>query len=385
MQSFTSHREFIQPGRIHFGAGALRDCASLLVTLNCHRVLVVHSASIAAALEPLFSTLDRDSFQLTRLTGVPPEPGVDHFSRYRQEIAGRDFDAVVGIGGGSVLDVAKLLAALHDRDEPVQTFFGSGLLAGRRLRLICVPTTAGAGSEVSPNAILYDATDGQKKAVISPHLVPDAAIIDPSLALTLPAAVTAATGVDALVHCIEGFANLAAHPVIDHHALEGIRLISANLARAVHNGSDLEARSALALGSLYGGLCLGPVNTAAVHALAYPLGSELRIAHGLSNALLLTPVLRFNLPAAPARYATIARALGVSAAGDDLTVAGLGFDRLDALIRDCGLPRGIGALGVKREQIPAFATAALRVTRLLRNNPRVITQSDAEAIYQQAL
>jgi alcohol dehydrogenase class IV len=340
---------------------------------------------VAASIEPLFSALHAGSFQLTTLTDVPAEPDVAQFSRLREEFAGNELDAVIGIGGGSVLDVAKLLATLHNRDEPVQNFFGTGLLPRRHIRLICVPTTAGSGSEVSPNAILYDAADCMKKAVISPFLVPDAAIIDPSLALTLGPAMTAASGMDALVHCIEGYANLAAHPFVDYTALEGIRLISAHLEEAVRHGENLEARGAVALGSLYGGLCLGPVNTAAVHALAYPLGSDLRISHGLANALLLTSVLRFNLPSMPDRYAMIARALGITATGDDLTIAVLGVDRLEALVRDCGLPSGIGALGVTLQQIPGLATAALRVTRLLRNNPRVISQSDAEEIYQQAL
>lgn len=362
----------------------MNECAQLLARFECHRVLVVHSRSLTASLESFFTALTA-AFEVIRLTGIPPEPSVTDLDRLKKDVAGRKIDAVVGIGGGSVLDVAKLLAALHDRNTPVPQFFGSGLLPVRRVRLICVPTTAGAGSEVSPNAILYDDADRLKKAIISAELVPDAVLLDPSLALTLPPATTAATGIDALVHCIEAYANLTAHPFVDHYALEGIRLISHHLERAVNHGDDLEARSALAQGSLYGGLCLGPVNTAAVHALAYPLGSELRIAHGLSNALLLTPVLRFNLPAMPARYATIARTLGVAESGDELSTAAAGVERLDALIRACGLPRGLSSLGVTKAQLPSFATSALRVTRLLRNNPRAVTQADAEEIYQQAL
>jgi alcohol dehydrogenase class IV len=379
----TSSRLFMQPARIQVGAGALHECGPLLTTLNCRRIVVVHSRSVASALERFLSTLGC-TFELTVLTGVPAEPTIDDFNGLQSSIASLQPDAVVGIGGGSVLDITKLLAALHP-GHSVQGVFGTGLVSPRKVRLICAPTTAGAGSEVSPNAILYDAADRLKKAVISPELVPDAVLLDPSLALTLPPAITAATGIDALVHCIEAYANLAAHPFVDPYALEGIRLISRHLERAVHDGGDLAARSALAQGSLFGGLCLGPVNTAAVHALAYPLGSELRLAHGLSNALLLTAVLRFNLPGMTGRYAAISRALDVEAAGDDLTIAAAGVDRLDALIRGCGLKTGLAVHGVTPPQIPALAKSALRITRLLRNNPRVITQSDAEAIYHQAL
>src|SRR6185312_1331641 len=183
---------------------------------------------------------------------------------------------------------------------------------GRSLPLICLPTTSGTGSEVSPNALLLDENTQSKKAVISPHLVPDAAFIDPALTLTVPAPVTAATGLDALTHCIEAYANRFAHPLVDTWALDGIRHIAAHLATAVREPANLEARTHLALGSLYGGLCLGPVNTAAVHALSYPLGSRHHIAHGHSNAILLPHVLRFNVPAAFGRYAEVALALGVS-------------------------------------------------------------------------
>ena len=383
--SAPPHLEFLQPRRTHFGVGALESCAPILKEFGCRDVLILHSRSVAAAIEPILAALRSDSRDVTVLNGIPPEPDVASFERIRNTTRNLSFDTVIGIGGGSVLDVAKLLAALHGRDESVRSFFGQGLLTPRHTRLICLPTTAGAGSEVSPNAVLYDESDRLKKAVISPHLVPDAAIIDPTLAFTLPPDTTAATGLDALVHCIEGYANLAAHPMVDPFALEGVRLISSNLVSAVRNGRDIAARSALALGSLYGGLCLGPVNTAAVHALAYPLGSEFRLAHGLSNALLLTHVLRFNLPAAPARYAAIARALGVSATTDDSATAELGLARLDALTRDCGLPSGLSAVGVTAADIPGLATAALRVTRLLRNNPRPLTQADAEQIYHQAL
>jgi alcohol dehydrogenase class IV len=187
-----------------------------------------------------------------------------------------------------------------------------------------------------------------------------------------------------MVHCIEGYANRFAHPLVDIYALQGISLISSNLLQAVKNGLDIPARAAVALGSLYGGMCLGPVNTAAVHALAYPLGSEFHIAHGLSNALLLAPVLRFNLPAAPKRYAEIAIALGVKRMKTDLATAEAGIVKIEELCAACGVPRGMAALNIPESAIPRMAAATMKVTRLLKNNPRELTLADAEAIYRQA-
>jgi alcohol dehydrogenase class IV len=223
-----------------------------------------------------------------------------------------------------------------------------------------------------------------KRGVISPHLVPDVACVDPLLTCSMPPAITAATGLDALTHCIEAYANRFAHPMVDLYALQGIRLIAENLLSAIVNGQDIQARAALALGSLYGGMCLGPVNTAAVHALAYPLGSEFHIAHGISNAVLLPHVLRFNLPPAPERYAAIAMALGVPATDSAITAAERGIQRLEQLMARCSMPRRISEFGVPREALPRLAKAAMTVTRLLKNNLRPLTEADALALYRAA-
>lgn len=247
-----------------------------------------------------------------------------------------------------------------------------------------MPTTAGTGSEVSPISVLLDETEQLKKAAISPHLTPDAAYVDPKFSVTLPPAVTAATGLDALTHCIEVYANRVAHPMVDLYALQGIRLISANLLRAVEHGDDLEARTNMALGSLYGGLGLSPVNTAAVHALSYPLGSEFHVAHGVSNAVFLPHVMRFNLPAAPERYAEVALALGAEAGKTAEETAQRGLDMVTELSKKCGIPESMSEFGVPEEAIPRMATAAMTVTRLLKNNLRALTVADAEAIYRAA-
>jgi alcohol dehydrogenase len=372
----------LQPPRIVFGNGCAPDCVELLTQRNLRRVLVVTSTAVLPQLGFLFEALNRAGSIIVGSPSVDEEPTVAIFEQVLRRARSEAVEAVLGIGGGSVLDVAKLTAALARGNQPIRDVFGINLLRGRELFLACLPTTAGTGSEVSPNAILLDEADQMKKGVVSPHLVPDAALVDPFLTLSVPPGVTAATGLDALTHCIEAYANKVAHPAVDIHALQGIRLIAANLLRAVRNGADVEARAALALGSLYGGLCLGPVNTAAVHALAYPLGGRFHVAHGVSNAVLLPEVLRYNLGHAPERYAEVARALGVQANGSPLRTAACGLDLLTRLAQQCAVPQRLSELGVPREAIPSMAKAAMQVTRLLKNNPRPLTEAAAVQIYE---
>lgn len=365
------------PPSVTFGAGCAPAAVAGLAQAGHKRIFLVTSPSVRPQVDPLAGALRAAGAAVETATGVPPEPTTACCELLRAKAARFAPDLVLAIGGGSVLDVAKLVAALHDRPEPASAFYGINVLTGRRIALACVPTTAGTGSEVSPNALLYDETLSAKKAIISPVLVPDVAIVDPELMRSLPPALTATTGLDALTHCLEAYANKAARPETDPYALEGVRLIGANLARAVADGADLDARSAVALGSLYGGMCLGPVNTAAVHALAYPLGGEFHLAHGLSIALLLPHVVRFNAAVMPERHGALAAALGGASAAELPA-------RLEDLIARCGLRMGMSAQGVPREAFPRMADAALQITRLLKNNPREVTRADALALYAAA-
>ncbi|MDW8308740.1 MAG: iron-containing alcohol dehydrogenase [Verrucomicrobiales bacterium] len=374
----------LQPPRIGIGDGCVRQCVEVFAERGVARVLLVSTSPVLAELGGLLEVMQHAGMQVVRAQPVDTEPTIGTFESVLRTARAEKVGGVLAIGGGSALDVGKLVAALMLAAQDVRDVFGIELLRGRAVLLVCVPTTAGTGSEVSPNAILLDEQERIKKGVISRHLVPDAAFLDAELTRSVPPHVTAATGFDALTHCIEAYANRAAHPALDHLALEGIRLISAYLARAVRDGNDLEARGRLLLGSFYGGLCLGPVNTAAVHALAYPLGGRFGVAHGVSNAVLLPHVLRFNLPSAPERYAAIARALGVSPSATALATAERGLERIEALARECGIPQRLATLGVPREALHEMARAAMTVTRLLKNNPRPVTEADAVAIYEAA-
>jgi len=374
----------LQPARIVFGNGCAPQCADFLAQRGVKRVLLVSSSPVLPTLGEVQAALEKNGVKIIHAPPVDSEPTQALFENILNFARAENIDGVLGIGGGSAIDVAKLVAALARGKQTAPEVFGINLLHGRELPLVCLPTTAGTGAEVSPNAILLDEADELKKGAVSPHLVPDAAFVDPLLTISVPAAVTAATGLDALTHCIEAYANKFAHPIVDTYALQGIRLISQNLVRAVRNGTDVQARAALALGSLYGGLCLGPVNTAAVHALAYPLGGRFHIAHGVSNALLLPHVLRFNFSAAPERYAEIAAALGVVRNGSMLTTAEHGVEFLSQLSRDCGVPQKLSELNISRDAIPSLAKSAMQVQRLLKNNLRPLTEADAVEIYEAA-
>jgi alcohol dehydrogenase len=374
----------VQPPRIVFGNGCAPQCADFLAQRNVKRALLVSSSPVLPALGAVSDALKKSGVGFLSAPPVDCEPTCSLFEKVLRAARMEKIDGVLGIGGGSAIDVAKLAAALLNGQQTAGEVFGINLLRRRELPLVCLPTTAGTGAEVSPNAILLDEVEELKKGVVSPHLVPDAAFVDPELTISVPPAITAATGLDALTHCIEAYANKFAHPVVDIYALQGIRLISANLVRAVGNGGDVEARAALSLGSLYGGLCLGPVNTAAVHALSYPLGGRFHVAHGVSNAVLLPHVLRFNFSAAPVRYAEISGALGIAGNGSKLSAAEHGVEFLSALSRNCGVPQKLSEFGIPRAAIPALAKAAMQVTRLLKNNLRPLTEADAVRIYEAA-
>ena len=385
MQQAARSINLHQVRTLGFGAGCAIQCADFLAAQAARSVLIVTAPPILALCQPLRAELAKQGCVVTLWSDVQQEPTIADFNRTLEVAREAGVDAVVGLGGGSAMDVAKLVAAFLQPGQALSESFGIGKLRGRATSLVCLPTTSGTGSEVSPIAILLDEADELKKGVVSEHLVPDAAFVDPLLAVSMPPAVTAATGMDALTHCIEAYANRLAHPVVDTWALEGIRLIAKHLSRAVLRGDDLEARTALAQASLYGGLCLGPVNTAAVHALAYPLGGEFHIAHGVSNAVLLPHVLEFNLPAAPGRYAEVAIALGAERCTDESETARRGLQRVVELMRACRVPEHMVELGVPASAIDRMARAAMTVTRLLERNVRTVTEADARDIYRRAL
>lgn len=371
----------LQPQKIVFGTGCIQTLVDDYKKLGFKQLFVLTAPPILPLIQQPLDELRTAGVNIKVFDQIMAEPTLNDFNSILEKARQFEADSVVGIGGGSVLDVAKLVAAFAQSEQQAADCFGTGFIKAKGLWFACLPTTAGTGSEVSPNAILLDERDHLKKGIVSPYLIADAAYVDPQLTWTVPAKVTADTGMDALTHCIEAYTNKFAHPAVDIYALQGIRLISANLLRAVKDGKDVEAREALALGSLYGGLCLGPVNTAAVHALSYPLGGEFHIPHGLSNAILLPSVMKFNAEVNVERYAEVAIALGCEPGKDDAETAQRGVDYIYELAASVGIPQKLTDLGIPQSAVDGMAHAAMEVQRLLKNNPREVTEQDAKDIY----
>jgi alcohol dehydrogenase class IV len=371
------------PGKLVFGSGTLAQLANEVLQLKPFKVFIATITPLEKTITDFVTALKNNNVEIITDTSIVVEPSFADFEKLMQTVTPFNPDVVIGIGGGSVLDIAKLVAAQLENEQQLKDYVGIGLLKGRKKKLICVPATSGTGSEVSPNAILVD-NENQKKGIISPYLVPDIVYVDPLLTISVPPAITAATGLDALTHCLEAYTNKFAQPFIDMYAYEGMRLIAAHIETAVKDGSNIEAREKVAMGSLLGGFCLGPVNTAGVHALSYPLGSMFHLAHGLSNALLLPYVMQFNIPAAPKRYADVAIALGCERKANDTATAYAGVQKIRELIKSCGIPATLQEVNVPESAIPQMAIDAMKIQRLLKNNPREITQQDAIAIYKAA-
>jgi alcohol dehydrogenase len=280
----------------------------------------------------------------------------------------------LGIGGGSVLDVTKVAAIVAARNCTPESLIGTNQVPGPGIPTVLVPTTAGTGSEVTSIAVLSDEVADLKRGVVSDFLLADHAVIDPQLCLTLPPGPTAYTGMDTLTHAIEAYTNRFAVPLINGFALEATRLVSRHLRGAVRDGANEQARYGMSLASLLGGLCLCPVGAAAVHALAYPLGGRFHVPHGVANSLLLPHVMRFNAPVAESRHRELAQAMGA----EDAVAA------VVELSRAVGTSRQMREFGVEERHLPEMASAAVQVQRLLKNNPRELTERDALTIYQQA-
>lgn len=371
----------LQPRFLAFGSYCSRQLVEHLKRTGTKRTFVVLDAAISTVAQPVLASIAAEHIAYRTFEGIRSEPSSADFAEALSEAEQFGVDTVIGIGGGSVLDVAKLVAAMYQSGQSIDEVFGIGNLRSRSIASICLPTTAGTGSEMSPNSLLIDVKSGTKKGIVSPFLVPDASFVDPALTLTVPKPVTMATGIDAMIHCIEAYANKFSHPLIDSYAIRGIGLINSNLVKAYRNGHDLDARAAVSLGSMFGGICLGPVNTAGVHALAYPLGSRYHLSHGLSNALLLPHVLRFNLEAAADRYADIAVAMGAQRRSTDLQTAEAGIRRIEELFVELEVPRASTIVDAAESDIAEMAREAMTVTRLLKNNVRTIAYADAVDIY----
>ncbi len=383
MQSF----EFNTVARIIVGVGSALDLASQCRHLGVQRPLLVTDPGLMAIglVPPVLAALVKAGLTplvFDQVREDPPEATV--LAAVALARSG-NVDGVIAVGGGSSMDVAKVVAVLLGGQQALADMYGVGKVTGGRLPLVLVPTTAGTGSEVTPVAII---TTGEttKAGVSSPVLLPDVAVLDAALTLGLPPAVTAMTGVDAMVHAIEAYTSRhKKNPLSDNLALQALHLLSRNIRTAVQEGSNQQARENMLLGACLAGQAFANAPVAAVHALAYPLGGHYHIPHGLSNSLVLPSVLEFNAPEANVLYAELADVvIGAPVAGGAEAKTAALIAALRQLIEDVALPATLQQAGVQERDLEMLAADAMLQQRLLVNNPREVSYDDALAIYQAA-
>ena len=379
--------EFRAPAVIRFGSGVLADVGAQAKTLGGHHALLVCDPGIRnlGIVERASEALDAAGLRVTVFDGVDPEP-VDHnvaagLSIFRE--AG--CDVLVAVGGGSSIDVAKAIGAMARNPGAITEYaVGGKPLAHPKVPLVAVPTTAGTGSEVTRFTIITDTSRGVKLLISHPFLIPEVALVDPSLTISMPPLLTMATGIDALTHALEAYISVRATPISDLFALEAIRLIAGNLRQAWANGNNMVARENMMLGSLLAGLAFTNSSVALVHGMARPIGANFHIAHGLSNAVLLAECMEFSLIGAPERFADIAAAMGKEVEGlSVMEAAHAAVEAIRSLCKDVNVPR-LGELGVDRAKLmelaPKMATDAI-ASGSPGNNPRKATPEQIIELY----
>ena len=367
--------------------GAAKRLGEIARGLGMSQVFLVTDIGLmkAGLIDGALTSLSEAGVKFTVFSDVladPPEVSVQTAVKAAALVQA---DGVIGFGGGSSLDTAKLVALLAKTSQELPAIYGIGLARGPRLPLIQVPTTAGTGSEVTPIAILTTPSH-EKKGVVSPLLYPDVAVLDSLLTLGLPPAITAMTGVDAMVHAIEAFTSRSKKNALsDALAIKALQLLYANLPAAVSDGKDAQVRENMLLGSLLAGMAFANAPVGAVHALAYPLGGHYQLPHGLTNSLVLLPVLKFNLPAAESLYAELGRAIlpELNSVSDALAASNF-IEAIAAHVITMPYAQRLREVGVKEHELEMLARDAMNVQRLLINNPRDVQFADALSLYQSA-
>ncbi len=374
--------------RIVMGAGVVANIASEIHNLGGTKPLIITDPGLVATgiIDRVEGLLNEAEIPFARFDKVEADPRFELVDEVAQLVASENADCILGIGGGSSLDIAKMVSVMSTNSGKVDEYFGIDLIKKAGLKTILIPTTAGTGSEVTPIVILSDHHEKLKKGVVSSHLFPDCALLDPELTVGLPPAVTAATGMDALIHAMEAFTSINANSITDMLAIQAMDLIYNNIRTAYANGGNITARLKMLEGSMLAGMAFANAGVTAVHAFAYPIGAEFHIPHGIANTIMLTPVMEFNLIGNLEKFAQIARIFDEGS--DDMShrkLAKLGVAAVKELAADLNVPQRLSEYNVKEEDIPVLAEGVMKVTRLLANNPRTLRLEDAEAIYRQVL
>ncbi|KIH82939.1 iron-containing alcohol dehydrogenase [Pseudomonas batumici] len=387
----TAIHHFQTVKNIIHGPGSLEQLGDKLYLLDTPLKQVVlvtqnamHRLGVTDKIKAQFA---RRGIAVHMIDNVEIEPTLENIERvFREDVAPFAPDALIAVGGGSVLDAAKLFAVMLTNDTPLKELLGIDKVSNPGKPMVLVPTTSGTGSEVTPNAIVTLPDEELKIGVVSRHLLPTLVILDPLLTLSLPKAITAATGMDAFTHSLESFISTKANPLSDTFALESMRLIAGSIVEAYQQPDSVRARGDMLLGSMYGGLALTGAGTAAVHALAYPLGGKFHVTHGVANAMLLPHVMAFNLDSCAARLKRAACVCGVALESDsDEVAAGKLIEQIHTWTAILNIPQNLREFNVAEEHLAEMAVAASKVTRLMANNPKVLSLDDIQQLYRRLL
>ncbi len=382
-QSFT----ITQPTEIHFGEGLISTLPQVLTSHGGTRPLVVIDPGlIKAGLDKQITLqLDQADVEYTIYSDITPEPGLKLADKGTKIAQQNGCDSVIGVGGGSAMDVAKAISILLTNKGKAADYLGLGKISKPGVPKIMIPTSAGTGAEVTFTAVFINEETGSKGGMNGDPLYPEAALLDPALTVSLPPHVTATTGIDALTHALESFTSVQAHPISEMYSIRAIELISDNIRTAYADGRNIEARSNMLLASLLGGKGLAMSGVGLVHAMAYPLGGMFDIPHGLANAVLLPYVTEYNIIGNIQKHAILAELLGFETKDMNLRdAANLAVAGLYELNQDIGIPDNLAELGITEDKIPEMADIALTVARPVENNPRQPSREEIIAIYELA-
>lgn len=379
---------FRMPNKIEVGFSKSKNLVKILKELQFNRVLVVvdYNLKKTGLINHILNSLKTEKVSFDVFDGIINEPTINEIDTAIKELnIVSNFDVIVGIGGGSTIDISKLFAVSGNFKGTIENYIGTDFIKKSGIPMIIFPTTSGTGAEATPNAIVKNVEKGWKKGVVSPYLIPDLVILDPELTLSLPKKVTAETGIDAFTHAIECFIGNKANTMSDIFALEAIRLIKQYLLRAFRDGSDREARYYMLIASLYGGIAITNSGTGGVHALAYPLGGRYNISHGLSNSLLLKEVMKFNSKAVPEKFIRVAETMGINKkdASDEEIVNSV-VEEIGNLVKGVNIKvDNIDGFEVSDKMLDELSIMVIEEQqRLLKNNPRPINYEDAKEIYK---
>lgn len=371
--------------RIVHGFGCLEDLGEEIKRLQGSRVLVITDPGIKAAglLEPVAVVLDRSGLPHHVFAEVEPDPKIEVVARSVEAAKAFRPDAIVGIGGGSSLDISKVTSIMLTNPGPIDAYFGMELVPAPGVPLVLIPTTAGTGSEVTSISVLSDTANNVKKGVVSRHMYARTVMLDPQLTIGLPPQITATTGMDALVHAIESYTGIRATVFTDTLNLQAIRMVAANLRKAFANGDDRRARENMLYASCIAGMAFSNTQNGLVHAIALAIGGRFHLPHGLLTAFICPWVMEYNLLAVPEKFIEISRAFGESCDGmPDVEAARLSVRAVRSLLDDLGISCKLSSYNVPREEIPALAKATMGAARLIGNNPRKPTEKEVIRILE---